>query len=100
MDVGHSLMTARTGATGAGRFHAIGGAVGPSSRGLLVVLTVLSFATALATGGCGQKMDTQLPDLATKKAPAGGQQPLSTAQQKKAIDDMIAKRDGKAPDSK
>lgn len=54
----------------------------------------------LALPGCGQPMDTQLPDLATRKNPPSGQQPMTAAEQKRAIDAMIAKRDGKEPEAK
>ena len=49
--------------------------------------------TAMAVSACGQSVSTELPDLALKKAPVeGGRQPLSAAEQKQAIDSLIAKR--------
>jgi hypothetical protein len=49
----------------------------------------------LALAGCATQPTPPLPDLATKKASPSGQQTLSSAQQKQAIDQMIAKRDAK-----
>ncbi len=58
-----------------------------ASRSLALAVTVL------AVSACGQAVSTELPDLALKKAPAeGGRQPLSAAEQKQAIDSLIAKR--------
>ena len=48
----------------------------------------------LALAACGQSMEVQLPELATKSAmPSGARPPLSAADQKRAIDELIAKRD-------
>lgn len=50
-----------------------------------------ALALALALAGCSQGSQSQLPDLAT--ASPSKQQTMSPADQKKAIDAMIAKRD-------
>ena len=48
----------------------------------------------LALAACGQSMEAQLPDLSTKSATGPGvRPPLSAADQKRAIDELIAKRD-------
>ena len=57
-------------------------------------------AAVLAIGGCAAASDTnfmKLPDLATQ-APSR-QQVLTPADQKKAIDDLIAKRDKQAAEA-
>lgn len=45
-----------------------------------------------ALAGCGQSMQTPLPDLSAKADP-DGRAPMSRAEQKQAIDNLIAKRD-------
>jgi hypothetical protein len=48
----------------------------------------------LTLAACGQSMQTPLPDLSAKaEPPPGGRTPLSRAEQKQAIDGLIAKRD-------
>lgn len=43
---------------------------------------------------CGTAMDTPLPDPSTKTSvPPGGRPPMTAAEQKQAIDQLIAKRD-------
>lgn len=56
----------------------------------------------LALAACGQSMQTPLPDLSEKaEPPPGGRSPMSSAEQKKAIDGLIAKRDAmEQPQSK
>lgn len=47
-----------------------------------------------ALPGCGTTVETPLPDVKTKAAvPEGGVKPKTAAEQKKAIDDLMAKRD-------
>jgi hypothetical protein len=47
-----------------------------------------------ALPGCGTNVSTPLPDLKAKSAvPEGGVKPKSAAEQKQAIDELIAKRD-------
>ena len=59
-----------------------------------VAIAALSIAATWLLAGCGLSSNTDLPDLASKKEPLpSGRQPLSTAEQKQAIDAMIAKRD-------
>lgn len=48
---------------------------------------------AILPAACGQSMDTQLPDLKSKSAPPDGRRVMTQAEQQKAIDDLIAKRD-------
>lgn len=55
---------------------------------------------ALVMGGCAQTDAPPLPDLAAKKQAPSGAQPLSTAEQKKAIDALAAKRDAVAAEPK
>ncbi len=58
--------------------------------------TLLTIAVALALAGCGSSANSPpLPDLATKSQTPSGQPTMSSAQQKQAIDQMIAKRDAK-----
>ena len=68
------------------------------SRGLRRAATLALgslVATAVMAGsGCGTNVSTPLPDMATTRKPQDGSQPtLTTAQQKQAIDNLIAKRD-------
>jgi hypothetical protein len=50
--------------------------------------------TALLAG-CGTRVDAPLPDLKTKSAnPNGAPPPMTAEEQKRAIDALIAKRDG------
>ena len=65
--------------------------VGARRRGRLVAGFGLAAVTSLALTGCGQSMQTPLPDLSAKSEP--GRTPLSRAEQKQAIDSLIAKRD-------
>lgn len=63
----------------------------PASRtGRAVRLAALLVGLALAA--CGLSSNRELPDLAAKRDGAGGS-PMSAAEQKKAIDALIAKRD-------
>ena len=65
------------------------GAACSRNFGLGLVLAL----TTIAVSASGQSVSTELPDLALKKAPVeGGRQPLSAAEQKQAIDSLIAKR--------
>ena len=52
-------------------------------------------AALSALAGCGQSMDVPLPDVS---AASGGRQTMTPAEQKRAIDAMVAKRD--QPESK
>ena len=61
-------------------------------RSASAVALVLVAATIAA--GCGTSVATNLPDVSQKNAVTeGGRKPLSTAEQKQAIDAMVAKRD-------
>ena len=53
----------------------------------------LVLAAGMTVGGCGQSASIELPDLSLKKKPAdGAKEPLTAAEQKQAIDSLIAKR--------
>ena len=69
-----------------------------SATRCIALASPLAFALALAStlAGCAsQSNGPPLPDLATKNQPPSGQPTMSSAQQKQAIDQMIAKRDAK-----
>jgi hypothetical protein len=58
------------------------------------VAGVLALTALLA--GCGTKVDAPLPDLKTKSvSPNGAPPPMTAEEQKRAIDELIAKRDGR-----
>ncbi len=75
----------------------VAGSRGVARRLVHATASIVVLAFGLGLGACGQSMDTPLPDLSTKNATPSGQKTLTPAEQKRAIDDMIAKRDGKAP---
>lgn len=55
-----------------------------------------AIAATVLLAGCGTNVATPLPDLKTKSAPPnGGPGPMTAAEQKRAVDELIAKRDGK-----
>ena len=70
----------------------------PGRFGVLLWLGLA--VTALDLAGCASQVDTRLPDLSSKNTPPNGQKPLTPAEQKRVIDEMIAKRDGKATETK
>lgn len=54
------------------------------------------FGLTAVLAGCGTNVDAPLPDLKTKAAtPNGAPSPMTAAEQKRAIDELIAKRDSK-----
>jgi hypothetical protein len=58
------------------------------------VIAAVALAITAALPGCGTNVSTPLPDVKAKSAvPEGGVKPKSAAEQKKAIDDLMAKRD-------
>ena len=60
---------------------------------------VLVALIATSCTGCGTSVATNLPDISQKNAvPEGGRKPLNAAEQKQAIDAMIAKRDAQNKD--
>ncbi len=69
---------------------------GHRRRGLLGWSLAGAMAVTALVAGCGTKIATPLPDIKTKSAPPnGGPGPMTAAEQKRAIDELIAKRDGK-----
>ena len=46
--------------------------------------------------GCGMKSNDNLPDLSASRSSADGSKPMNSAQQKQAIDSLIAKRDAQS----
>ena len=69
----------------------------PSSSGVAAWLSCAAALMLAGTGllsGCGTKVDTPVPESRAKVAvPESGSKPLDTAQQKKAIDELMAQRD-------
>lgn len=67
-----------------------GGILQPLAIGALAMLAV----AGLSVAGCGQSMQVELPDLATASPKSEANKSLmSSSDQKKAIDAMIAKRE-------
>lgn len=61
---------------------------------MAAAVLALALAMTAALPGCGTTVETPLPDVKTKAAiPEGGVKPKTAAEQKKAIDDLMAKRD-------
>lgn len=57
-------------------------------------MIAVALAITAALPGCGTTVNTPLPDVKAKAAvPEGGVKPKTSAEQKQAIDDLIAKRD-------
>ena len=80
----------------AGRRGSVSGSTVLRLAGVLAgpALVTSLMAATLLTGGCGMSSNANLPDIASKNEPmANGRQPMSAAEQKQAIDAMIAKRD-------
>lgn len=62
-----------------------------------VLVVALTAASAFATGGCGTSKFMDLPDLASQSP---SKQPgLSPAEQQKAINDLIARRNQQATEA-
>jgi hypothetical protein len=58
----------------------------------------MALAGAALLAGCGTNVSTPLPDVRTKaEVPEGSVKPKTPAEQKKAIDELIAKRDAPRP---
>ena len=76
------------------------GRLGLGRRGLRVASgALLALIVATAVTGCGTSVATSLPDAAQKNVvPEGGRKPLTAAEQKQAIDAMVAKRDAQNKD--
>ena len=73
---------------------ALSAGAGRESRAVAGAVLYVALAIIAALPGCGTTVETPLPDLKTKAAvPEGGVKPKSSAEQKKAIDDLMAKRD-------
>ncbi len=67
------------------------------SRAPIATLVAAAMAAAVAAGGCGQSMNTALPDLSPSSPTSPRhQRSMSSDEQRKAIDDMIAQRDAAA----
>lgn len=69
----------------------------PSSvRTFAAAFAAVALAATAMLAACGTKVEAPLPDTAAKSTPApGASRPLTKEEQKKAIDDMMAKRDQK-----
>ena len=67
----------------------------PAARSLAHVALAAFVLASTALASCGTNVDSKLPDLVAKTSPppAGSPKTLSNAEQKQAIDAMIAKRD-------
>ncbi len=64
------------------------------AKNVAAVSAAAALVIAAALAGCGTNVSTPLPDLKAKSAvPEGGIKPKSAAEQKQAIDDLMAKRD-------
>ena len=58
------------------------------------MMAIIGFMATGALAGCGPKVDTTLPESnARQQSTEGTIKPKTAAEQKKAIDDLIAKRD-------
>ncbi len=65
-----------------------------TARATTATLVAAAMAAAVAIGGCGQSMGTALPDLSPSSPTSPrNQRSMSSAEQRRAIDDMIAQRD-------
>lgn len=79
---------------GLGRAAASRRSAGAIVRPLARVALSMLAAAGLIVAGCGQSMQVELPDLATASPKSEANKSLmSGADQKKAIDAMIAKRE-------
>ena len=64
------------------------------AKAFLSAILAAALSITAALPGCGTNVNTPLPDLKTKsEVPEGGVKPKSSAEQKAAIDELMAKRD-------